>query len=142
MEVVNTMRYFLFTSLCILLLTACQPVPGANGNAAQGAALFNQKYFKGSDEIYGCIQCHSVTPNEVIVGPSLAGVATRSEKTIKDPAYKGKAKTAPEYLQESILDPNAYYDFEHVDDIMFPEYRKHLSGQEVNDLVAYLLTLK
>jgi len=59
------------------------PLP--QGNADDGKNLFTAQ---------GCSACHSLKPDEKIVGPSLAGVATRAGDRIKAADYKGQANRA------------------------------------------------
>lgn len=131
----------LCAGLLCLTLAACssgQPAAQpASGNAENGKALF-AKTVLGSAP--GCITCHSLETGKTLVGPSMAGIATKAEQTIKQADYKGSAKTAAEYLRESIVNPNVYVTKGFAQGIMVSY--SSLSQQEINDLVAYLLTLK
>src|SRR5690606_31021260 len=64
---------------------AQKPAPASADPVARGQALFNQP-------TAGCFACHSVAQGVNLAGPTLAGLATRAEATIKDSAYKGEAK--------------------------------------------------
>src|SRR6185369_1981044 len=55
-----------------------------------------------------CSSCHSTAEGIQLVGPSLAGIATRAQRTLENPAYRGQAKTAEAYVRESILLPSAF----------------------------------
>lgn len=111
-----------------------------SGDASRGQALFNQTTI-GPNNAPGCTTCHSLTPGEVKVGPSLAGVATHAGEMINDPIYTGKARTAGEYLRESIVSPDIFV-HEGRPGVMYPNYGRDLSEQEIADLVAFLKTLK
>ena len=50
--------------------------------------------------------------------------------------------SAAEYLRRSITDPNADVAEGYVANVMPATYSAQLSEQQLNDLVAYLLTLK
>src|SRR5690606_15838497 len=78
-----------------------QPTAPSADPVALGQALFNQP-------TAGCFACHSVAPGVNLAGPTLAGIGTRAEATLKDPAYKGEAKDAAGYIRESIVNPHAY----------------------------------
>lgn len=131
------------------LLAACggggqqapsQPSGGAvTGDPKRGEALFKQTTIGTAP---GCITCHSLEPGQTLVGPSLAGIATEAEEIIKSPDYKGKAKTVEEFLRESIVDPNAYVEEGFSPGIMYQNYGKDLTEQQIADLVAFLETLK
>jgi cytochrome c2 len=137
----------------LLALTACggggaakpaggenQPAAAPGGNAVNGKKLFNEPVIASAGSP-GCATCHSLEKDKTLVGPSLAGIAADGEKTVKEADYKGKAKTGTEWLRESILDPNVDVPEGFKPDIMPKTYTK-LSAQELNDLVAYLQTLK
>jgi nitric oxide reductase subunit C len=95
----------------------------------------------------GCSACHSIAPGVSIVGPTLAGISATAAVRIKSPDYKGKARDPAEYIRESILDPNA-----HVltgptysaggRSLMPGDYGQTLKPEQVDQIVAYLLTLR
>jgi cytochrome c2 len=136
--------------VAMLVLTACgggsQPAPSASqpaassGNADSGKKLFNEPVITSAGAP-GCATCHSLEKGKTLVGPSLAGIAADAENTVKEAGYKGKAKTGAEWLRESILDPNVDVPDGFKPDIMPKTFTK-LNAQELDDLVAYLLTLK
>jgi cytochrome c oxidase subunit 2 len=72
----------------------------------------------------GCVACHS-TGSNVIIGPGLAGVTTRS----------GEAQ-----IRQSITDPAAVIT-EGFQNLMPPTFAT-LSESDLGDLVAYLGTLR
>ena len=100
------------------------------GDATRGRELFNAPAVAGQA---GCTACHSLEPDVTLVGPSLAGVATRA-------AQRVPGMSAAEYLKQSLLDPNAYV-VEGFPKGVMPTY-DGLSEQELQDLIAFLLTLK
>jgi hypothetical protein len=71
----------------------------------------------------------------VVVGPSLAGVATRA-KTRK-PELDAAA-----YLHNSIEEPGAYVVEGFADGLMPIDFAEQLTPEEIDALVAYLLTLQ
>ena len=104
------------------------------GNADNGKALFTSQ---------GCAACHSLKPDEKIVGPSLAGVATRAADRIKAADYKGQAKSPDQYIRESIVQSGAYIVPTYVDGLMPKDYgAAKLDAQGLADLIAFLLTQK
>ncbi len=128
------MRQFVLICVAAALLVGCSPNAGSstpkldpNSAEARGSALFSGKG--------RCTTCHSLSPDVTIVGPSLAGVATRAEK--REPPL-----TAAEFLEESILDPDKVKapGFEQLQ--MDISLAKTLTTDEIADLVAYMLTLK
>mgnify|MGYP001287962169 CR=1 FL=1 len=83
----------------------------------------------------GCQICHSLKPDVQLVGPSLAGVATRAETRV---AGMG----AEAYLMQSLVAPDAYLVAGFQPGQMRPDLAQALTQQELDDLVAFLLTLR
>jgi len=117
-----------------LLLSACGGSGEAEGEGdlERGKVLFQQGGGSGAP---ACSSCHSTEPGKIIVGPSLAGVASRAGE--RKPGI-----TAEEYLRESILDPNAYVVDGFARGVMYQRFGEILSEKDINSLVAYLLTLQ
>lgn len=95
-----------------------------------------------------CAGCHSVAPGVHLVGPSLAGIALTAAERVADPAYRGQARAAEEYLRESILEPSRFVaaggNFATPDGRSFmpDHYSKILEAGQVDDLVTYLSSLR
>ena len=94
----------------------------------------------------GCPLCHTIPGVEGAVGelgPKLHE-KINAPKRIKDPNYKGKAKTGREYVRESILNPNAYIVFNEAEGEPFPEgvmpqdFANKLSVNALDKLVDFI----
>jgi ferredoxin len=83
----------------------------------------------------GCRICHSLDPGVILVGPSFAGIATRAESRVP-------GLSAEEYLRQSILEPNAYVVEGFPAGQMIQNYEDLLTPEDIDNLVAFLLTLK
>jgi nitric oxide reductase subunit C len=79
-----------------------------------------------------CVTCHSLQPDVVLVGPSLAGVATRA-------ATRVPGMSAEDYLRQSILEPGAYV-VEGFPDAMARNLGEVLTSQKISEIIAFLLT--
>lgn len=151
------MRTYLLLVVVLILalgLAACgggggaqQPAPaagqpaGVKGNAENGKQLFAQTVLAGNA---GCITCHSLEAGKVLVGPSMAGIASRAGNTVP-------GQSAEEYLRTSIVDTNAYLakgcnvnapEEPCAANLMPADWAQKLTPEQIDDLVAYLLTLK
>jgi cytochrome c2 len=128
--------------LTLLLLAACggggdtaESGGGSSvGDAVHGEELYNQVTI-GSASAPGCVTCHSMEPDVVLVGPSHAGLAGRAG------TYK-EGVSAEDYLRESITDPDAHVVEGFAAGVMIQSYATDLKANEVNDLIAYMMTLK
>jgi mono/diheme cytochrome c family protein len=119
--------YFILLVVLALTLVACGgggDEGATTGDADAGKALFAQPVI-GTQA--GCITCHSLTPDETIVGPSMAGIASRGDEA---------------YIRESILTPDAQLVNGFPAGTMPQVWGDELSDAQLNELVAYLLTLK
>ena len=100
---------------------------GEDTPVARGRALFSR-----SPAI--CSTCHSLEPDIVIVGPSLYGIVERAALRVSD-------MSAEEYIRNSILYPSDYI-VEGFSDVMQKNFADVLTSQEINDLIAFLLSLE
>lgn len=109
----------------------------STGNAEAGRALFSamptEAILAGA---VACSTCHNVDAGSgTLIGPSLSGVATRAETQVA-------ALSAAQYLRTSIMAPNSYVVESFVPGIMNQTFGKALTPSQIEDLVAYLQTLK
>ena len=82
-----------------------------------------------------CSNCHQISGiSEEGDGPPLDGIAARASERI--PGY-----SAEEYIRESILFPSAYKVEVESDHVMPPTFGEVLTESQINDLIAFLLTL-
>ncbi len=119
--------------LTSFLLAACGGGGGDGGVSTDaGEALFNQSVIGTTP---GCKTCHSLEPGAVIVGPSLAGIASVA-------ASRVSGESAEDYLLQSILEPDVYLVEGYPAGVMPHVWRDQLSEDQISSLVDYLLTLK
>ncbi|MBE2269266.1 MAG: cytochrome c [Anaerolinea sp.] len=81
-----------------------------------------------------CSVCHSVEPEVIVVGPSLAGIATRG-------ATRVNGLSAESYIRQSILDPGAYV-VSGFPDAMARNLGSMLDSDQIAQIIAYLMTLE
>jgi cytochrome c551/c552 len=93
----------------------------AAGDAAAGEALFTDN---------GCSGCHQENADQP--GPSRTGMGERAATRIE-------GMEAADYLHQSIVDPHAFL-VEGYGPIMPDTYSESLSEDDINNIVAYLLT--
>ncbi len=103
------------------------------GNVSNGERLFNQATI-GPAGAPGCITCHSLEPGVVMTGPSQSDIGLRAPGRVP-------GLSAEEYLRQSIVEPNAYLVEGYEAGVMYQTYGEELNEQEINDLIAYMLTL-
>lgn len=117
---------FGFALCCLVACGTAEPppTPTLSPLARTGQQVFARE----------CGSCHSTSPDVVIVGPSLAGVASRADQRV--PEQDGRT-----YLYTSILRPNAFV-VAGFEQLMPENFGKTLTGEEVDAVVAYLQTLE
>ncbi len=92
------------------------------GDAARGKKLFQEH------QVAACIRCHQLGGEGGPIGPPLDGIASRK---------------SPEYLRESLVDPQAAIAEGFQAGISpMPPMKVLLSEQEFEDIMAYLLSLE
>ncbi|NIS81355.1 MAG: c-type cytochrome [Anaerolineales bacterium] len=132
-------RHALFLALLSMTLLGCSRAVQA-GDPDRGSVLYNQQTL--GDSAPGCVTCHSLAPGEVKVGPSHAGIVVQAEEVIQRPDYHGEARLPEDFLRESITNPDLYIEQGFQAGIMYPNYAQKLSGEDIEDLVAFLMTLR
>jgi nitric oxide reductase subunit C len=122
-----------------IVLGTTAPEAASADPVAMGEALFSRTP-------PACFGCHSLQQGVVLVGPSLAGLATRTQALLATAEYKGSAKTLEDYIRESITSPHAFIvpgqTFSAGGQSIMPAYGTILKPEEIDHLVAYLATFK
>lgn len=112
---------------------------GGGGVLATGEEPVDQIFQKAT-----CVACHTIPGIAGAVGtigPKLVE-GTNAPTRIKDPAYKGAAKSTREYITESVINPSAYVVKGFPDNTMPKEFGKKLSAGALNKIVDYLSQLQ
>ncbi len=102
---------------------------------AHGLEVYHKQY---------CGVCHELAAagTRGSFGPSHDHIGATAAQRVKDPNYSGQAKTAAEYIRESIVDPGIY---------IVPNYAAtshsmppftQLNAKDLDALVAFLLSQK
>ncbi|MEO7548110.1 MAG: c-type cytochrome [Ramlibacter sp.] len=117
-----------------------RPVTGAENPIALGEAVFRSA-------VPACAACHSTAPGANMAGPTLAGLAGRTQQLMASGQYKGKATDLASYVRESVMEPSAHvvpgpmYSAGGVS-FMPTTYAKDLTPAQIDQLAAYLSSLK
>ena len=114
--------------------SASEAEPAGGASAARGEELYKQTVI-GPASAPGCVTCHSLEEGVGLVGPSHAGLATRSEGAVS-------GMSVAEFLEQSIVEPDAVITEGYSQGVMYQNYGSDLSEQDVADLVAFLESLK
>lgn len=107
-----------------------EPEAPLTGEAARGQELYRGRILAG---LPPCRACHEVEAEAVRIGPSLHGIADRAAERVP-------GLGAREYLVQSIVDPDAYVVEGFSSELMPEAYGEQLSPEDIDALVAYLLT--
>lgn len=107
----------------------------ANADPVQrGKALFELNMI-GENKAPGCIVCHSLEAGKNLVGPSLAGIATYAQTAV--PGMSAEA-----FLRQAILEPDKHLMEGYPAGVMYANYGKDLAPEDIDALIAFMLTLK
>ena len=82
-----------------------------------------------------CSRCHSTNKDVVVVGPSLAGIALRGDTRIE-------GMDSEMYIRNSIMNPNGFTVEGYPEGTMPISLKEELAGEDLEAVIAYLLTLK
>lgn len=107
------------------------------GGSASGAAIERGKaLFTKFQPAAGaaCAACHLANSEKRLVGPGLLNVGLRAESRVPDLSAAG-------YLRQSILQPGVYL-VEGYADIMPKSFAKAFTDAQLDDLIAYLSSLR
>lgn len=131
---------YLILLLMMFVVAACSthaeatnrlPDPDSVGDPAAGQEIFNTQH----GEAPPCSMCHNVAGNSTGYAPSLEGVASRAGKQVE-------GLDAVAYLRQSIIDPTAFDADPEGTTRMYEHFQEALTEDEINNVIAYLLTLK
>jgi cytochrome c2 len=101
------------------------------GDPVRGQEIFAN----GLNGAPACKSCHATSAGHAMfaLAPNLKGIAERA-------ATRVAGQTAPEYIEDSIRHPENYL-VSGFRPIMYPNFDKDYSDQDIADIVAYLMTL-
>lgn len=105
--------------------------PGTGGDPANGQVIFNKFYEQTN---FACATCHFFDKEDRLIGPGLKGIGQRA-------AARVPGETNAQYIYNSIINPSAFVVPDFPDGLMPQIWSQVLTPQEINDLVAYLMTL-
>lgn len=110
----------------------------AAADPANGQVVFTTPH-ETANGTWACAQCHSITPDEMrIIGPGLYKLSERAGSRVP-------GEDALTYIHESIVNPDAFIVPDEAQPyppgLMPHNWEEVLTPQELNDLIAYLMTL-
>lgn len=116
---------------CAGLMWAAPEQTPLSGNAERGQTIF----MAGIHDAPPCAACHQVSSSSVgfSLAPNLEDIHERA-------ATRVAGLSAEQYIEDSILYP-AHHIVPGFRVSMYAGYADHFTGQDVADLVAYLMTL-
>lgn len=125
----------LFSILLLGIMAAMTGCAGRAESASVEPATRTPQEIEG-ESLFSihCGSCHSKIPESVIVGPSLAGIASRAGSRVP-------GLDARQYVEDSIMSPGDYV-VEGYKDLMPVALGETLTKEEVDALIAFLMTLE
>ena len=108
--------------------TTTEPVIEPAGNASVGETIFHD----GKGSAPACVNCHAAEPGPFALGPVMTGISERAGSRIE-------GMSAEDYLHQSILQPGEFI-VPGFRPMMPPTYGENLTEQDIEDIIAYLMT--
>lgn len=100
---------------------------GSGGDPQRGMQVFTG--------VGTCSACHDVKSGTTLVGPSLKGIASRAASRVPN-------LSAEAYIRESIVAPNKFVVSGFTAGLMPAQFESTLTKRQIDDVIAYLLTLQ
>jgi mono/diheme cytochrome c family protein len=123
------------TAASVSTTVASTPVASVTRSASSPEDEAQQRGEQLFSGFGGCSACHTVDGSGGLPGPDLAGVADRAVKIHPDVSVE-------EALEVEIVDPNAYIPEGYWAGLMPSNYADTLTPQQLQDLIAYMKSLK
>jgi len=123
-------------ALAVLLTSACASRP--TGDAERGRALFAMPLASPRGELPACVRCHAIEKDR----PSPMGLGTNFYEIGVRAGREVPGQSVEDYLRTSIVDPDAHLAGGYQDGLMYRQYAELLTPQQIEDLVAYMTTLR
>lgn len=111
-----------------LLTPDAMPISPESGDALAGETIFHA----GKNGAPACTNCHSLQTGTLSLGPVMIGISERAGSRIAD-------ISAHDYLHQSIVQPDAFI-VPGFRKMMPPTYSEQLTEQDIEDVIAYLMT--
>jgi mono/diheme cytochrome c family protein len=106
------------------------PIPTPRPEEAADPVARGQQVFLNA----GCGGCHTIAGlSSGTVGPELTQIGSLAENMVPD-------QSAEEYIHQSIVDPSAFVVEGFPDNVMPKNFETTLTGEQLADLVAFLLS--
>ncbi len=110
------------------LIRSISPEPTPDPRVALGEEIFRN----GTSVAPACALCHSLD-GSVLVGPTLQDISDTASRRVQ-------GQSAESYIRTSIVNPSAYKPAGFENGSMFQDYGSVLTEDQIEALVAYLLT--
>ena len=122
--------------IALLGLVACGGSSVAEADPERGRLLYTGETKLANADVPTCISCHAINAGEpASIGNNLSNIGNRAAATVP-------GQTAEAYLRTAIVEPDAFLAGGFQEGIHYRGYKHALSEQQVNDLIAYMLTLR
>ena len=143
--------WIVLVSISLIALGACtgsKEAPNQSGRPEEG--LYDPVIAAQAFQSGGCTACHTIpgVPGAIgTIGPDLTEIGKLAEERLASGEYTGKAKTAADYIRESLEDPDKYISPTCPNGpcqagLMSPELVEEFTNEELNAAVTYLLSLR
>ncbi|MDD2922410.1 MAG: hypothetical protein PHQ36_08995, partial [Anaerolineales bacterium] len=136
----------IFAKILVTAMLAAIFIAACGASQPAGTKSYTEAETTAALEKGACGTCHIIPgiPNAAgVIAPDLSNINMMAQDHIKSGSYTGKAKSADEYIRESILDPNIFVAPECPNapcaaNVMPATLKDLLSADETSAIVSYL----
>jgi cytochrome c2 len=109
-----------------------QAAAAVNGDPVKGKEYFNTVR---TEVNFACATCHHFDSEDRLIGPGLLNISVRAASSVA-------GESAYDYIHTSIVNPSAFVVPDYPDGLMPKVYKDLWTEEQINDIIAYLYTLK
>jgi cytochrome c2 len=113
------------------------PEQAASSGEVTGDPEKGKEYFNTvrTEVNFACATCHHFDTEAQLIGPGLLNISVRAESRVP-------GESAYDYIHTSIVNPSAFVVPGFPDGLMPQVYKDIWTEEQINDIIAYLYTLK
>lgn len=115
---------------------AAKPAVTVDFETSEADIIFGEAYYRnGANGAPSCVSCHALDEDIATFGPILRNMVDVAQVRAPD-------MNPIDYIREAIVDPNAYVVSGYDANVMYGTYGQDLTDEQINQIIAFILTLE